>query len=151
MPPWLAVDLSLKVSARYARRGRPHPGARPEQVWRVQGSVSVVPSAIQAETQRKAKFIVATNMSAAGKSAEEVLRLYKAQSGVERGFAFLKDPLFLASSVFVKKIERVMATGFIMVLCLLVYRLAEQRIRQRLAETGLPGPRDVSRVRAWGG
>jgi transposase len=37
--------------------------------------------------------------------------------------------------VFVKKIERVMATGFVMVLCLLVYRLAEYRIRQRLTET----------------
>ena len=33
-----------------------------------------------------------------------------------------------------------MATGFIMVLCLLVYRLAEQRLRQRLAETGAAVP-----------
>jgi transposase len=40
--------------------------------------------------------------------------------------------------VFVKNVERVMATGFIMVLCLLVYRLAEHRIHQRLAETGPP-------------
>src|SRR5579871_5098478 len=74
------------------------------------------------------------------RSAEDLVRLYKAQGGVERGFAFLKDPLFLASSVFVKKVERVMATGFIMVLCLLVYRLAEQHIRQRLAETGATVP-----------
>ena len=69
-----------------------------------------------------------------------VLQLYKGQNGVERGFAFLKDPLFLASSVFVKKVERVMATGFVMVLCLLVYRLAEHRLRQRLAETGATVP-----------
>ena len=62
------------------------------------------------------------------------------QNGVERGFAFLKDPLFLASSVFVKKIERVMATGFVMVLCLLVYRLAEHRLRKPLAETGATVP-----------
>jgi hypothetical protein len=33
--------------------------------------------------------------------------------------------LFLASSVFVKKPERIMALSLIMVLCLLVYRLAE--------------------------
>lgn len=33
-----------------------------------------------------------------------------------------------------------MATGFVMVLCLLVYRLAEQRLRQRLAETGATVP-----------
>jgi transposase len=47
----------------------------------------------------------------------------------------LKDPLFLASSVFVKKPARIMALAFVMVLCLLVYRLAERRVRQRLAAT----------------
>ena len=64
-----------------------------------------------------------------------LIQTYKAQSAVERGFAFLKDPLFLASSVFVKKPARLMALAFIMVLCLLVYRLAERRVRQRLAAT----------------
>ena len=38
-----------------------------------------------------------------------------------------------------------MATGFIMVLCLLVYRLAEQRLRQRLAETGASVPDQLKR------
>jgi hypothetical protein len=52
---------------------------------------------------------------------------------IERGFAFLKDPLFLASSVFLKRPQRIMALAFIMVLCLLVYRLAEWRLRQQLA------------------
>ena len=52
---------------------------------------------------------------------------------IERGFAFLKDPQFLASSVFVKKPQRIMALAFLMVLCLLVYRLAELRVRDRLA------------------
>lgn len=54
---------------------------------------------------------------------------------MERGFRSLKDPLFLASSVLVKKPERIMALSFIMVLCLLVYRLAEFLLRFRLAET----------------
>jgi transposase len=70
----------------------------------------------------------------------ELIQTYKAQSAVERGFAFLKDPLFLASSVFVKKPQRIMALAFVMVLCLLVYRLAEVRVRQRLraAEETVP-------------
>lgn len=59
---------------------------------------------------------------------------------VERGFAFLKDPLFLASSAFGKKPERIMALAFIMTVCLLVYKLAEARVRQRLAETGQTVP-----------
>jgi transposase len=135
-PPWLHLHLQVHVSARYAGRGRPRTGTVPDQhIWTVQGTVSVVEAAVRIEIARKAKFIVATNIPAAKKGAEDLIRLYKDQNGVERGFAFLKDPLFLASSVFVKKVERVMATGFVMVLCLLVYRLAEYRIRQRLAQT----------------
>ena len=139
-PSWLTLALHLEATARYARRGRPRADDVPQQIWRVQGTVSVNKAAVEAEVARKAKFIIATNVPSARKGAEELIRLYKAQNGVERGFAFLKDPLFLASSVFVKKMERVMATGFIMVLCLLVYRLAEYRIRQRLVETGATVP-----------
>ncbi len=40
-------------------------------------------------------------------SAQELVTTYKEQGGVERGFRFLKDPLFLASSVFVKKYEKI--------------------------------------------
>jgi len=64
---------------------------------------------------------------------------------VERGFAFLKDPLFLASSVFLKKPERIMALSLIMVLCLLVYRLAEHRLREQLAATGQMIPDQVKK------
>lgn len=140
VPPWLGIALQVQVSTRHPGRGRPRTDTAPEQVWRVHGTVSILEAALAAEARRKARFIVATNVPVTRKNAEEVLRLYKGQNGVERGFAFLKDPLFLASSVFVKKIERVMATGFIMVLCLLVYRLAEHRLRQRLAETGATVP-----------
>jgi hypothetical protein len=42
----------------------------------------------------------------------------------------------LASSVFVKKPERIVALNFVMVVCLLVYRLADHRLRKRLAESG---------------
>ena len=66
----------------------------------------------------------------------------------ERGFAFLKDPLFLASSVFVKRTERIMALAFIMTLCLLVYKLAELRVRQRLAATGQTVPDQVCKPTA---
>ena len=136
VPVWLEIDLGLHVAARYAGRGRPRTGVPPQQVWTVQGTIRVMEAAIRAEAERKAKFIVATNVPATQRGAEDLVRVYKAQTSIERGFAFLKDPLFLASSVFVKKVERVMATGFVMVLCLLVYRLAEYRIRQRLAQTG---------------
>jgi transposase len=78
-------------------------------------------------------------------SDQELVTTYKEQGSVERGFRFLKDPLFLASSVFVKKPERIVALGLIMVLCLLVYRLAEHRLRTRLAETQQTLPDQLNR------
>jgi transposase len=67
---------------------------------------------------------------------QELVRIYKDQHSVERGFVFFKDPLFLASSVFVKKPERIVALSLVTVLCLLVFRLAEHRVREQLAATG---------------
>jgi transposase len=51
---------------------------------------------------------------------------------VERGFRFLKDPRFLASSLSLKKPARLMALLRVMTVCLLVYAALEYRIRQEL-------------------
>jgi transposase len=74
-------------------------------------------------------------------SADDALGEYKAQQGVERGFRFLfvsgdprrKDPLFFASSVFLKSPKRIAALDMIMALCLLVYNLGQRQLRQALA------------------
>jgi hypothetical protein len=67
----------------------------------------------------------------------EVLGRYKDQERtVERGFRFLKDPLFFTGSTFLKRPERVMALGMVMALALLVYALGEWALRRGLAETG---------------
>ncbi len=42
-------------------------------------------------------------------SNEQMLSEYKAQQSCERGFSFLKNPLFLADSVFLKSPERIEA------------------------------------------
>lgn len=133
LPKWITVEGHLRSIARYSERGRPVKGAVPTQVqWTIEGTVQIVEAEVEREAKRLAWFIVATNLM--GLPAEEILRLYQEQSSVERGWGFIKDPLFLASSVFVKKPERVMALGFIMVCCLLLYRLAEYRVRSVLAQ-----------------
>jgi transposase len=63
---------------------------------------------------------------------------------VERGCRFLTDPFFLASCVFVKKPERVMALRCIMVR-LLIYRLAEHVRRRQLAQTSHTVPSQVNK------
>jgi len=104
--------------------------------WNIQATVSVKQPQFEQEARRKECFIVATDaLDASILSDQELVTTYKEQGSVERGFRFLKDPLFLASSVFVKNPERIVALGLIMVLCLLVYHLAEHRLRTCLAET----------------
>jgi len=69
----------------------------------VQAKVTLDEVQREREAHRRARFIVATNvLDPTDLSDEQAIGVYKAQSGVERGFAFLKDPLFLASSVFLK-------------------------------------------------
>ena len=85
---------------------------------------------------QKSCFVVATNdTEGAVLSDEQVLEAYrKDQQKVERGFRFLKDPLFMASALFLKSPRRIMALMAIMTLCLMVYAALEHRIRQGLAQ-----------------
>ncbi len=136
-PLWLDLSHELVVHARHASRGRPRKEDRPpKEEWQIVATVTINQERVEQEAFRKACWIVGTNILETAELSDETLTtIYKEQGGVERGFRFLKDPLFLASSVFVKKPERIMALSLIMVLCLLVYRLAEFRLRARLAET----------------
>ena len=57
-----------------------------------------------------------------------MLRKYKEQQSVERGFSFLKDPMFLADSVFLKSAKPIESLGLIMGLCLLVYTQGQRQV-----------------------
>ncbi len=64
-----------------------------------------------------------------------MLENYKDQDvSVERDFRFLKDPLFFAQSLFLKKPQRLMALLMVVSLALLIYSLAERKLRQALKE-----------------
>jgi hypothetical protein len=107
-------------------------------------TVTVDETAVTRAVQRKASFLVATNILDTDQLGDlELIHTYKEQHSVECGFSFLKDPLFLASSVFVKKPSRIVALSLVMVLCLLVYRLAERRLRSQLAATGQTIPNQL--------
>src|SRR5690606_3513240 len=82
------------------------------------------------------KYVIATNvLDETDLILAEILAIYKEQSpSVERGFRFLKDPLFFAHSLFLKKPSRIMALLMVMGLRLMVYALAEHHLRQQLLE-----------------
>ncbi|MBA3472960.1 MAG: IS1634 family transposase [Rubrobacter sp.] len=148
MPEWLEVEeTTLSSRPRYVKGGRPGKDARPASIERrIKATLRIDRERAEHECERRARYIVGTNvLDPARLSEEELIRTYKGQGGVERGFRFLKDPLFLASSVFVKKPERIVALGFVMVVCLLVYRLAEHRLRKRLGERGQSIPNQAGK------
>src|SRR5258708_5319591 len=113
-PSWLMATFTLKEKKQYQQRGRPKKEASATQtVWSLIPTLAVDQHEVTALARKKAAFIVATNILDAQRlSHEQVISTYKEQGGVERGFRFLKDPMFLASSVFVKKPERVIALPF---------------------------------------
>ncbi len=149
-PTWLEVHHDVLAHPRHAGKGRPRKEASPTTYqWQIVATVTVNQPRVDEEALRKACFIVGTNeLESAALSDQELVATYKEQGGVERGFRFLKDPLFLASSVTVSKPERIIALSLIMVLCLLVYRLAEYRLRARLAETEQTIPDQVQKPTA---
>jgi transposase len=146
LPAWFEVQATCLPHDHYEGKGRPAKETAPIQRWQCQAALTLNAERLAEEGRRRACFIVGTNiLDPTQLSDEELIGTYKQQGSVERGFRFLKDPLFLASSVFVKKPERIVALSFIMVLCLLVYRFAEYRLRARLAETGQTLPNQVNK------
>ena len=84
---------------------------------------------IATEKKRAGRFILATNILEAQQlSEDEILRAYREQQAAERGFAFLKDPLFFADSIFLKTAERIETMAMLMGLCLLVYKIGRSTI-----------------------
>jgi len=111
--------------------------APPRQSYRLRGELRPSPVREAELVARRQLFILATNeLDEARLSNEELLSAYKGQAKVERGFRFLKDPLFLASSLFLKNEKRIMALLMVMTLCLLVYAALEWRIREGLRRQG---------------
>jgi transposase len=146
-PAWLTVQAQVVEHPKHRQPGRPRRGAVPERSeWQIETTLAVDEAAVSQAVRCQASFLVATKvLDPTQLSGQELIQTYKEQHSVERGFSFLRDPLFLASSIFVKKPERIVAGALVMVLCLLVYRLAEHRLREHLAATGQTIPSQVNK------
>ena len=131
----------------YPHQGRPKKDAHPTRIgFRIVAEILQDAEAIQAVKKQKGKFVLATNeLDATLLDEATMLSAYKAQNvSVERGFRFLKDPLFFASSLFLEKPQRIMALLMVMGLALLIYALAERWLRTELIKQN-PNPRQPSR------
>ena len=143
------AEVALEKVFHYKRPGRPRKDQKPEHVgWRVVGQVVDREEAIAEALKSKGKFVLGSNeLDEERLPAEMILKAYKGQAAsVERGFRFLKDPMFFASSLFLEKPERIMALLMIMGLSLLVYALAEKALRTELAQRDESVPNQVGKL-----
>ena len=130
------LDITLVEEFRHSKPGRPGKEVQPDRhIIRITGTLATRLLPYQQKLARKSCFIVATNQLDQDELSDaELLQTYQDQQKVERGFRFLKDPQFMASTLFLKSVKRVMALTVVMTLCLLVYAALEYRIRKALRE-----------------
>ena len=82
------------------------------------------------ERDRKACFVLITNLPKETASARTILDEYKGQSSAEKVFGtIVKDPLVL-DAFFLKKKERLEALGMVLLLATLVYMFIQYKMRQ---------------------
>ncbi len=116
-------------------KGRPKKEQEPTKIeYQVIAEFEADTQKINLEKAKEGHYVIGGNTDAKELSDAEVIAAYKQQQQVECGFRFLKDPLFFTSSLFLKNPKRIMALLMVMLLSLLVYGIAERRMRTCLAE-----------------
>jgi transposase len=100
-----------RATPRYRQRGRPSQGAQPDQVvYQLDGALASSLATRQALIDQHRCFILATNaLDHTQLPPQDVLAGYQGQVQAARGFRLLKDPQFVASALYLKKPERIMA------------------------------------------
>ena len=130
------ISEPVEKIARYNSSGRPKKDQQADYYdYQIRGSIMSLLEPRKLRIQRKSCYILATNQLNSEQLPDtEVMALYKSQQKVERGFRFLKDPMFMSTCFFLKSVKRVMVLTMIMTLCLLLYAALEYRIRQALKQ-----------------
>lgn len=140
------LETTIEKSSKQ-KSGRPpkNKEAAMKTVFTLSSSVSCNESAIEKLKKEAGCFVLIANKAnkekgALGLSKKEILITYKGQNGVERNFAFLKDPL-IVNDIFLKKPSRIDVLGMVLVIALIIWRLMERSMRAHIENTGedLPG------------
>jgi transposase len=130
---------------RYGSKGRPTSTTPIKAIaWQILAQVRPDEASLERRKHFKACCVLGTNIEASLLSDAEVIRAYKGQARVAGSFRLLKDPLFFVSSLFVKKPARIQGLLMVMTLALLVYSVAQRRLRQPLARHNETVPNQIN-------
>jgi transposase len=128
------MNYQITKVLKYKGRGRPK--STDEQVfshYKLEAEFEACLDKIRPQRNKLGRFILATNdLNNPDMDEATMLSTYKEQQGVERGFRFIKDPLFHLNGVFLKKPERIDALMMVMTLCLMVYNAGQYQVRKEL-------------------
>ena len=137
------IEISMISTRENGRRGRPRKDEKLIVRYVVDAKAVRDEEITLNEKECQGRFIIASNDL--NLDAENMLEHYKNQSQVEKGFRFIKDKSFRVSEVYLKKPQRIEALSMIMVLTLMIYSVAEWKLRERLKETGETIPDQVKK------
>jgi len=126
------IEVNRSDKKKTKRKGRPRKDEEMESVFRISCTLRLNEEYVTKECQWIGRFILASNDCEI--DPETLLSYYKEQNSVERGFKFLKDRTFHAAEIYLKNENRIAALSMIMVLCLMVYTVAEWFVRKLLKE-----------------
>jgi len=120
---------------KYLRAGKPTAKTPFKLEYYIQASLVVNEEVQQKRLKQAGFFVLASNELDGELLADQAfLETYKGQDGCEKGFRFIKDPKVVATSLNLKKNERIEALLMVMTLCLFVYACLEHKIRTSLKE-----------------
>jgi len=136
--------VQLTQHVKYASRGKPTADSAINGIeWQISGTIISDDVKLTSKQHHEACFVIGTNIPDIELSDVEVIKGYKGQGAVERGFSFLKSPVFFVSSLFVKKPSRIEGLLMVMTLALLVYSIAQRRMRNQLSMIGETLPNQI--------
>lgn len=130
------ISSQIVPVMKYAKKGKPKAGEE-KQIFgfKIESDFERNSEEIDKLLNKKGRFILATNdLDSENYPDEKILNEYKEQQSVERGFRFIKDPWFMVDSIFLKSEKRIEALMMVMTLCLMVYNIAQYKLRRTLEE-----------------
>lgn len=125
----------LTEKVKFLKRGKPTSESPKKSIFSLVVTLAESPNDIQQAIKKAGCFVIGTNvLDTEELSTEDLLKTYKDQYKVERGFRYLKNPVCMARAVYLKKQSRIVALGFIMLINLLIYSAIEYAARRALKE-----------------
>ena len=140
------LNIVITKQAKYDKPGRPSGNEPIGYTYKAKVEWKKDELAVQVAIHKKSSFVLATNMAEQDLADEDIVSCYKNQQCVERGYRFLKDPLFFANGFYLKKPSRISALIMIMTLSLLVYTIAQKKLREAMKEKNVKLPNQIGKL-----